>query len=74
MEVFRTAEICKEGGDMNGLIVIKTDTVLPSNLPSDIVAATGCVVVILPLSCTITTKEEAIKQLQSYKEVLDRFL
>lgn len=59
---------------MEDLIVIKTDKDLGVGVMDDIAKATKTTVVCLPLSCTITTKEEALKELRNYKEVLERFL
>lgn len=59
---------------MENLVVIKTDKSLDPGTLSAIVEATQATVVVLPMSCTVTTNEEALKELQNYKEVLERFL
>lgn len=58
---------------MEDLVVIKTDKDLGSGVMSGIAKAVKATVVCLPLSCTITTKEAALKELQNYKDVLERF-
>jgi len=59
---------------MEDLIVIKTDLPLDHNLVSGIVEATKAVVVILPMKCTITSGEDALRELRNYKEAIERFL
>ena len=58
---------------MEDLIVIKTDKDLGFNVVGDIVKVTGATLVVLPMSCTITTKEEALKEMRNYKEMIERF-
>lgn len=59
---------------MEELIVIKTDVPISASVLSGLAEATKTTVVVLPLACTITTKEAALKELRNYKEVLERFL
>jgi len=59
---------------MEGLVVIKTDEHISPEVLEAVVSLTGSTVVILPLSCTITTKEAALKELHNYKDILERFL
>lgn len=59
---------------MENLIVIKTDKHLNTNIYTDLAKATKSTVVRLPMTCTITTGEEAIAELKRYKDVIDKFL
>lgn len=59
---------------MENLIVIKTNKPLGHSILSSIVDATKSTVIVLPMTCTITTAEEAVAELRSYKEAIERFL
>ena len=59
---------------MDNLVVIKTDIPIDRSILSALVKSCKSMVVLLPMACTISTKEDAIKELRNYKEVLDRFL
>lgn len=58
---------------MDNLVVIKTDIPIDCNLMSGIAKATKATVVILPMRCTITSGDDALRELQNYKEVLEKF-
>ena len=58
---------------MDNLIVIKTDIPIDREILDSIVKATKATLVVLPMRCTITSGEDAVRELQNYKEVLERF-
>lgn len=59
---------------MENLVVIKSDVPIDGDVLGALVEATKSYVVILPMRCTITSGEDALAELQKYKEVIERFL
>ena len=58
---------------MKDLIVIKADIPIDHSIMDELARATGAMVGVLPMGCTITTKEDAVEELSTYKEALEQF-